>query len=91
MKPMIKNPGRGMPYFHPTMIVRKEVFKTVGGFDIGYEIGMDFDFILRTEKNGFKGVYLNIPPVVKMEGSGKSQSKEWKAIKECYRSLKNNK
>jgi glycosyltransferase involved in cell wall biosynthesis len=90
MKPLMKNPGRGMRYLHPSMIVKKDVFNIAGGFDIRYDIAMDFDFILRMDMKGFKGVYLDLPPVVKMEGSGKSQAKEWQAIKECYRSLKVN-
>ena len=76
-----------MPYLHPTMIVRKEVFEQLGGFNLKYEIGMDFDFIVRMEKKGYKGYYYDSSPVVKMEGTGKSQSKEFKAIIECFRSL----
>src|ERR1035437_129963 len=57
IRPRMKNLGRGMPYLHPTMIVRKEVFEQLDGFNMKYEIGMDFDFIVRMEKKGYKGFY----------------------------------
>ena len=51
---------------------------------------MDFDLIVRLEKGGYKGIYFESPPVVKMEGSGKSQSQEFNSIMECFNSLKEN-
>jgi glycosyltransferase involved in cell wall biosynthesis len=91
VKPAHRNPGRGMKYLHPSMIIRREVFDAVEGFDTTYKIAMDFDFILKAEKLGYKGFYIDGEPVVKMEGGGKSQEKEFAAIKECIRSLKENK
>jgi glycosyltransferase len=90
IKPRMKNLGRGMPYLHPTMVVRYPVFEQLGGFNMNYEIAMDFDFIVRMEKQGYKGFYYDISPVVKMEGTGKSQSKEFKSIMECFTSLREN-
>lgn len=90
IKPRMKNLGRGTPYLHPTMILRKKVFEELGGFNVKYEIGMDFDFMVRMEKKGYKGFYYEKGPVVKMEGTGKSQSKEFKASKECFNSLREN-
>lgn len=90
INPRMKNLGRGMPYLHPTMIVRKVVFEQLGGFNMKYEIGMDFDFIVRMEKKRYRGFYFDSSPVVKMEGTGKSQSKEFKAIMECFTSLREN-
>ena len=91
VKPSLKNSGRGMKYLHPSMIVKKEVFNTVGLFNQNYKIAMDFDFIVRMEKKGLKGFYLDNDPVVKMGGEGKSHTEEFSAIKECMRSLKENK
>jgi hypothetical protein len=51
---------------------------------------MDYDWIVRLEKNNITGFYSDSCPVVKMDGTGKSASDEISAIKECYYSLKNN-
>jgi glycosyltransferase involved in cell wall biosynthesis len=90
MKPPFCNLGRGLPYLHPTMIVRKSVFNQIGLFNKEYKIAMDFDFIIRLEQKGCKGFYLKDKAVVKMEGTGKSVEQEFDAIKECYKSLKQN-
>ena len=90
IKPRMKNLGRGMPYLHPTMIIRKKVFEQIGEFNLKYEIGMDFDFIVRMMKNGYNGFYYDSSPVVKMEGTGKSQTQEFKSIIECFVSLHEN-
>jgi len=90
MKPAYCSLGRGLPYLHPTMIVRKSVFDQIGVFDKNYNIAMDFDFVARLVKNGCKGIYINEKTVVKMEGTGVSIEKEFDAIKECYKSLKQN-
>ncbi len=90
MRPQMKSPGRGQPYFHPTMIVRKSCFEKVGQFNTSYKIAMDFDFIARMEKNSLIGKYIDEKAVVKMAGFGKSSEKEKEAIEECYRSLKEN-
>ncbi len=91
MKPTFSNLGRGLPYLHPTMIVRKSLFETIGLFDSSIKIAMDFDWIARLEKMMIKGYYYAGEPVVKMEGSGKSIVDEKDAIKECFYSLKKNK
>jgi len=88
--PPLKNVGRGMPYLHPTMIVCKEVFNDIGGFKKGIKIAMDYDWIVRLDKEKFKGYYLNQDAPVKMDGSGKSVIREGEAIKECYDILKAN-
>lgn len=90
MQPTFGNPGRGQPYLHPTMIMRRKIYEDIGLFNINYKIAMDFDFILRILKRNYTGFYRNKGPVILMEGSGKSAIKEWDAIKECYRSLKEN-
>jgi glycosyltransferase involved in cell wall biosynthesis len=90
MKPPFCNLGRGLPYLHPTMIVRKSVFEQVGLFNKNYKIAMDFDFIVRLEQKGYKGFYLKDTTAVKMEGIGRSVEREFDAIKECYKSLKQN-
>ena len=90
MKPQFCNLGRGLPYLHPTMIVRKSVFDQIGLFNKNYKISMDFDFIVRLEQKGYKGFYVKDKDVVKMEGTGRSIEQELDGIKECYKSLKQN-
>lgn len=90
IRPPMKNPGRGMPYLHPTMVVRREVFDKVGLFRGEFRIAMDFDLIVKMEKAGLKGFYFDGIFPVKMEGSGKSVKQEYLAIKECFRILKEN-
>lgn len=91
MRPTLSNLGRGMPYLHPTMIVRKELFDTIGMFNTNLKIAMDFDWIAKLVKNNFLGYYFNNSAVVKMDASGKSIKQENEAIKECYLILKANK
>lgn len=90
LKPPFCILGRGLPYLHPTMIVRKSIFDQIGLFNKEYKIAMDFDFIVRLEKKGCKGFYVNDKAVVKMEGTGRSVEQEFEGIKECYKSLKRN-
>jgi glycosyltransferase len=91
MKPPFCNLGRGLPYLHPTMIVKKSVFDKIGFFNKKYKIAMDFDFVVRLVKKGYNGFYVKDKYVVKMDGTGRSVEREFEAIKECYKSLKENK
>jgi GT2 family glycosyltransferase len=88
MKPQMKNLGRGMPYHHQTMIVRKKIFDEIGTFKKELKYAMDFDFVVRMEKRNYKGFYLNEEAVVKMDGKGVSVIEESNSIKECYKVLK---
>jgi glycosyltransferase involved in cell wall biosynthesis len=90
MKPTFSNLGRGMPFLHPTMIVKKVLFNKIGMFDTKYKIAMDFDWISKLIKNNSKGYYINGEPVVLMDGGGKSVAQEKLAIKECFSILKKN-
>jgi GT2 family glycosyltransferase len=90
MRPTLSNLGRGIPYLHPTMIVRKDLFNKIGMFDTKLNIAMDFDWIVKLVKNNFLGYYLNNSAVVKMDASGKSIKEENEAIKECFLILKAN-
>lgn len=49
----------GMYLMHPSVFVRKSVYQEVGNFDTSLKIAMDFDFILRVKKHGFKVKYIN--------------------------------
>ncbi len=82
--------GRGMPYHHQSMIVRKKVFEKTGLFKLQYKISMDFDWVCRLHKNGLSGFYWNKEPVVKMDGGGISALKENLVIWESLKALKEN-
>jgi glycosyltransferase involved in cell wall biosynthesis len=83
-----KNLGRGMPYFHQTLIVRKKVFDEIGLFR-KFSIAMDYDFVVRMLKSGKKGKYFDYFSVA-MDGQGVSATKEWDSIKQTFTSLKDN-
>ncbi|HIA56889.1 MAG TPA: glycosyltransferase [Candidatus Lambdaproteobacteria bacterium] len=82
--------GRGMPYHHQSMIVRKNVFDKTGLFNLQYKISMDFDWVCRLHKHRLKGFYWNKEPVVKMDGGGISAVKEHLVIWESLRALRDN-
>ncbi len=82
------NLGRGMPYLHPTMIVKREVFDKIGNFDKTVKVGMDFDWVVRLEQSGLKGKYFEKNIAVEMDGEGASVTDEFSGIRECYNSLK---
>jgi GT2 family glycosyltransferase len=78
--------GKGMPFPHPSMVVRREIFEKIGGFSELYRIAMDFDFVVRLLKAGYVGHYL-AGEVVEMDGAGVSSTQEWAGIEECRKSL----
>jgi GT2 family glycosyltransferase len=43
---------------HPTMLVRRSVYEAIGGFDPGYYVAMDYDWLLRAHRAGHRGVYV---------------------------------
>jgi glycosyltransferase involved in cell wall biosynthesis len=63
-----------MPYLHPTLIVRRKTFESIGMFDESFKVAMDLDFAYRLFKSGAKGHY--IPRMVtQMDGRGVSSIK----------------
>jgi len=80
------NIGKGMPYRHQTMVVRKTVYEKVGLFDLKY-VTSDYDWICRWENSCIKisgsAYYLQGNPVIKMDGGGISSTQEGKVILEA--------
>ena len=80
------NIGRGMPYRHQSMVVRKSIYNKVGLFNLNY-ICSDYDWVCRWEliskKSNGIAYYLLGDPVIKMDGAGISSVQEGKIIKEA--------
>jgi len=85
------NIGRGMPYRHQSMVVRKSIYDTVGLFNLNY-ICSDYDWVCRWElmSKSSKGIayYLQGNPVIKMDGSGISSTQEERIIREAVQIIK---
>ena len=83
--------GRGMPYRHQSMVVRKEVYGRVGFFNLNY-ICSDFDWVCRWElslkKSHGKAYYSQGDPVIIMDGGGISSTQERKIILEAIQIIK---
>ena len=85
------NIGRGMPYRHQSMVVRKEVYAQVGFFNLDY-ICCDFDWISRWEsslkRSHGQAYYSQGNPVIRMDGGGISSTQERKIILEAIQIIK---
>ncbi|NWF88258.1 MAG: glycosyltransferase [Ignavibacteriaceae bacterium] len=90
-KPLLCPIQTAMPYNHPTMFFRKDVYKKYGMFDTSYKYAMDFEFICRLEKqiSNFRqrGIYIEGEPLSVMNAGGESWQNEIPGIKEVKRSL----
>ena len=70
-----------MPFLHPTLIVRREVFDKIGNFNLDFRIAMDLDFAYRLVRSGARGHY--IPRmVVAMDGAGVSSTRFFRTYRE---------
>ena len=49
-KPLLCDIKEAMPYNHPTMFFRKNVYEQYGDFDITYKYAMDYELVCRLEK-----------------------------------------
>ncbi|MFO7447456.1 MAG: glycosyltransferase family 2 protein [Ignavibacteriaceae bacterium] len=91
-KPLLCPVTSAMPYNHPTMFFRKNVYEQFGLFDTSFKYAMDHELIIRYEKLirnfGEKGRYLNGESVGIMYAGGASWQNELKAVKESRRALK---
>ena len=85
------NIGRGMPYRHQSMVVRKEVYDRVGLFNLDY-ISSDYDWVCKWElsikESHGKAYYSDGVPVIKMDGGGISSTQESKIILEAIQIIK---
>ena len=89
-RPVTKKKGWHMP--HPTLYVKKEVYKKIGVYNLYYKIAADYDFMLRMIDNNFKLKYLD-DYFVYMRSGGKSTNGlkgYYRNFKESYKVLKHN-
>ena len=91
-KPLLCPVTKAMPYNHPTMFFRKEVYMQHGFFDTSYNFAMDFEFICRLFKSiidfSSRGYYIDGKPLVTMVGGGASWRNELESIEESRKALK---
>jgi glycosyltransferase involved in cell wall biosynthesis len=78
--------GRGMPYPHPGLVVRRQVFDSIGGFLEKFRIAMDYEFVCRMQNAKLEGAYYG-QPVVLMDGTGVSATNESRSLIECKNAL----
>lgn len=91
-KPYNLNTFKTMPLNHPTMFIKKEVYSSVGLYDMSYCYSMDFEFYCRLYKNysnlSEKLFYFDNNPVVVMSAGGESWNNEIQSILEVKKALK---
>lgn len=91
-KPLLCPITRAMPYNHPSMFFRKEVYAQHGYFDTDYKYAMDFEFICRLFKSivdfNSRGYYIDGKPLVTMLAGGASWKNELDSIEETRKALK---
>ncbi len=91
-KPLMCPITQALPFNHPTMFFRKEVYQEFGVFDTGYKFAMDFEIICHLIKqvDDFynKGIYLRGEPLVTMAAGGASWENELDSIEETRKALK---
>lgn len=80
-----------MPYNHPTMFLRKDIYKMIGVFNTNYRYAMDFDLAVRLNKHisnsTFRATYLNSKSLVVMNAGGASWANEIKSVHETKQIL----
>ncbi len=91
-KPLLCPITTAMPYNHPSMFIRKEIYEKYGSYDVSYKYAMDYEFIIRLEMvfPGFKGRgrYYTEQPVAIMYSGGASWNNELRSIEESKAALK---
>jgi len=86
LRPHGQSLGRGMPYPHPSLVVKRQVFDFIGGFLENFRMAMDYEFVCRMENAKLEGIYYG-QPVVLMDGTGVSTKNESRSLVECKNAL----
>lgn len=90
-RPLMCDLRVAMPFNHPTMFFKKQVYDSIGLFDTTFRYSMDFEFVCRlAKKYDLKkaGHYFDANPMVTMKAGGVSWKNEIKSIKETKIALK---
>ena len=91
-KPLLCSITEALPYNHPTMFFRREVYEKYGLYDTEYKYAMDFEYICRLTKKleylDKYSTYLDGGALVQMGSGGASWENELKSIDETKRALK---
>lgn len=87
------NIEKGNMIAHPTLYLKKKVYKEIGEYNLAYKIAADYDFIIRLLKpNKYKLEYINEYLIYMRTGGISSNGIRGykKNLKEAYQALKNN-
>lgn len=69
---------------HPTVFARTTVYQQIGGFDETYKVAMDYEWLLRAVKAGFRGRYLP-GSMTAMRIGGNSERRCYEGYRETMR------
>lgn len=76
---------------HPTMYIKKEIYKQVGKYNLNFKVDADYDYMIRLNKAGCKFKYLHEYLVLMRIGGTSNGIKGYlKNFKDCYYVLKKN-
>lgn len=93
-KPLLCDIREAMPFNHPTMFLKKDIYKIVGYFNLKYKFAMDYDLAVRivrsTKDFEINQKYINGEPLVVMNFGGASWTNEINSIHETKRILQEN-
>lgn len=94
-KPLLCDVRKAMPYNHPTMFLRRNLYTRIGLFETKYKYAMDFDLVVRLQNiighPDLVSMYLTEEPLVVMNAGGASWKNELISIKETKQILINHK
>ncbi len=83
-----RNIFKCMPIYHPTMFVKKEVYKRIGKYNINYKYAADYDFVIRAYLSGIN--MIQMPIVIsnmRLGGATGGNGGFFSAISASYRCL----
>ncbi len=85
---------KAMPFNHPTLYFRKEIYEKYGYYKMDYKIVMDYEYIMRLFRQNpqiiKKGTYLEGDPLAVMNFGGVSWKRERESLKEIKKALIDN-
>lgn len=90
-RPLLCLPTDAMPFNHPTMYMKLEVYKMLGSYDLSFKYAMDFELVCRLYSSFHQiyasAYYIEGLPLIKMKAGGASWTNELDSIEELRRAL----